>query len=169
MASEWSVNVERGFAPPAEPVEPPDGAYPTRLDDRGRLRLPVAFVRYFDRLAEKKLFVTSLDGLSVRIYPIATWRKTREFLATHREDPAAADLLFLANHYGANAEMDPQGRILIHEELRRTLALEDRPLWLVPWIWRVDVMTEEHYQARKAAAEQDRAAKLARMEAKGML
>lgn len=169
MEQEWSVNVHESLAPPTSPVELPDGSYPTRLDDRGRLRLPAAFVRYFDRLAEKKLFVTSLDGRSVRIYPIAIWRKARAFLATNHQDPAAADLLFLANHYGANAEMDPQGRILIHEELRRALDLENRPLKLVPWVWRVDVMTDEQYEARRLQAEQDRAGKLARMETQGLL
>jgi len=168
MVGEWSVNVQQFAAPPQLLPELPDGSYRTRLDDRGRLRLPQTFSRYFDSLVEKKLFVTSLDAVTVRIYPIAVWRQMRQFLAEHHEDPVAADLLFLANHYGANTEPDPQGRILIHEDLRRALSLENRQLMLVPWIWRVDVMPEDVYEARRAAAQQDLTAKLARMTAKGL-
>jgi len=168
MVGEWSVNVQQPAAPPQLLPELPDGSYPTRLDDRGRLRLPQTFSRYFESLVERRLFVTSLDAVSVRIYPMAVWRQMRQFLAEHHEDPEAADLLFLANHYGANTEPDPQGRILIHEELRRALSLENQQLMLVPWIWRVDLMTKDVYEARRAAAQQDLPAKLARMTAKGL-
>jgi MraZ protein len=168
MDAEWRVDVPQPGLPVQLPPELPDGSYPTRLDDRGRLRLPAPFVRFFESLVEKKLFVTTLDRRSVRIYPISIWREQRMRLASDHEDPDAADLLFLANHYGANTEMDGQGRILIHEDLRRALSLEDRPLMLVPWIWRVDVMPEDVYQARKASAEQDLDGKLKRLTAKGL-
>ncbi|MGC8793289.1 MAG: division/cell wall cluster transcriptional repressor MraZ [Bryobacteraceae bacterium] len=167
MVGEWSANVSQAPQIPRSAPDLPDGAYPTRLDDRGRLRLPAAYVRFFDSLAEKKLFVTSMDGKSVRIYPIAVWRQTREWLATH-PDPAAADIFFLAMHHGANAEMDSQGRILIHEELRRELNLENRPLRLLPWVWRVDVVPEDLYLGRKQAAEVNREEKLVRLTALGL-
>ena len=41
--------------------EPPNGMYPARVDDKGRLKLPVGFQEYISGLPEKKLFVTSLD------------------------------------------------------------------------------------------------------------
>lgn len=149
-------------------VEQPDGTFPARLDDRGRLKLPVAFQRFFEHLKEKKLFVTTLDGLTVRIYPIEVWRHNRVQLAKACHDRDAADVFFIANDLGANAEMDNQGRILIHEELRKALNLEDQPLKLVPWLWRIDVYPEAVYQQRKAEAAQNLAEKLRRLESMGL-
>lgn len=169
MDAQWSVNVHSPAAPLAAPLELPSGSYPTRLDDRGRLRLPAAFVRYFERLAEKELFVTSFDNVTVQIYPIAVWREKRSQMASQVGDDDAEDVLFIANENGAHAYVDPQGRILIHEELRRKLQLENRALRLVPWVWRVDVMTEEVYQARREVAEQDLPAKVKRVKRRGLL
>ena len=59
--------------------EPPDGMYPARMDDRGRVKLPAAFKEYLDSLDDKKLFVTSLDRRIARIYPIQLWRETKKF------------------------------------------------------------------------------------------
>ncbi len=165
----WSGNGQPVASPPAAPLSLPDGAYPARLDDRGRLRLPAVFVRYFDRLAERELFVTSVDNVTVQIYPIAVWRQRREALARDTANPDAADVLFVANHNGANAQVDAQGRILIHEELRRRLGLEGRPLMIVPWVWRVTVMTEEVYQARLTTAQEGLSVKVQRVQARGLL
>jgi len=149
-------------------IELPDGAYPGRLDDRGRLRMPEDIRRFLQALPERKLFVTTLDMRTVRIYPIAVWREDRDRLVSARDDPDAADLLFVAYDWGANTEMDAQGRILIHEELRKALGFENQPLKLLPWQWRIDVYTEAAYQERKRRATEALPEKLQRMEAKGL-
>lgn len=148
-------------------AELPDSAAPSRLDDRGRLRMPADFQRYLGNLREKKLFVTTLDGSTVRIYPMAVWRQNREWLAS-QPDQDARDLLFLANDMGANTEMDPQGRILLHEKLRKTLGLENQALMLMPWVWRIDVYTDQAYQVRKDKAQEGQAEKLQRLELRGL-
>ena len=74
--------------------EPPDGMYPARMDDRGRVKLPTAFKEYLDTLDDKKLFVTSLDRRIAQIYPIRLWRETKKFLEDFTEDPAAAENLY---------------------------------------------------------------------------
>jgi len=175
MANEWSQGQEMerhgdadGNVVAQMAVELPDGTFPTRLDDRGRLKLPVAFQRYFESLRERKLFVTTLDGLTVRIYPIDIWRHNRLQLAKAVGDNDAADVLFIANDLGANAEMDNQGRILIHEELRKALNLENQPLKLVPWQWRIDLYPEQVYEQRKLGALQNLAEKLRRLENMGL-
>ncbi len=151
------------------PAEMPDGTYPARLDDRGRLKLPMDLQRYLMALPEKKLFVTTLDRRTVRIYPMAVWRHNRHLLATAKEDrQAAEDLLFTAYDLGANTEMDNQGRILIHEELRRALDLENQPVKLVPWLWRVDVYKEADYAERSRRAGEGLSEKLARWENAGL-
>lgn len=149
-------------------VELPDSAYPGRLDDRGRLRMPEEIRRFLLELPEQKLFVTTFDLRTVRIYPIAVWREDRERLASWHDDPDAADLLFIAYDLGANAEMDSQGRILIHEDLRKALGFENQALKLMPWHWRIDVYTEAAYQERKRRAIEGLPEKLQRLEAKGL-
>src|SRR3981189_3130271 len=101
-------------------VEPPRGMYPARMDDRGRVKLPAAFQKFFEALREKKLFVTSLDRRIAQIYPIAVWRQNEMFFQSYRENPRRAhNVEFNANDLGADVEMDAQGRILFNPELRR--------------------------------------------------
>jgi MraZ protein len=65
------------------------------------------------------LFVTSLSGDSVRIYPMAVWlemeRRLAEMPSTH---PARMKFLDRVNFYGQVTELDPQGRVLIQQRLR---------------------------------------------------
>ena len=61
--------------------------YPGRLDEKGRLKVPAALQKYFESLAEKKLFVTSLDKRTAAIYPIAVWRTIEEFFDNQKEGP----------------------------------------------------------------------------------
>src|ERR1051326_4390959 len=120
--------------------EPPDGMYPARMDDKGRVKLPTAFKEYLDSLDDKKLFVTSLDRRIAQIYPIRLWRETKKFLEEFTSDPAAADnLYFNALDLGAEAEMDAQGRVLFSPELRRELGMEDQPVRVYGYAGRIEV------------------------------
>src|ERR1700738_4671584 len=90
-------------------VEPPRGMYPARMDDRGRVKLPAAFQKFFEALREKKLFVTSLDRRTAQIYPVAVWRQNEKFFDTYRDDPRIArNVAFNAADLGAECEMDTQ-------------------------------------------------------------
>ena len=134
-------------------VEAPRGMYPGRMDDRGRIKLPAPFKEYLEQLAEKKLFVTSLDRRIAQIYPIQRWRDTETFLENFSEDPEAAEnLAFNAADLGAEAEMDGQGRVLFSPELRRELGLEDQPVHLYAFGGHIEVLSEALYEERKRAA-----------------
>jgi len=92
-------------------VEPPRGMYSSRLDDKGRAKMPVTFQQFFAALREKKLFVTSLDRRVAQIYPMAVWRQNERFFDNYRDDPRLArNVAFNAADLGAEAEMDAQGR-----------------------------------------------------------
>src|SRR5262249_21618761 len=98
--------------------------YTTRLDERGRLKLPADFHAYV-QTQEKKLFVTSLDRPTVRIYLLQTWRKNEELFATHTaKKKALKNVLFTANELGSEVEMDNQGRIPLSAELRQELQID---------------------------------------------
>ena len=129
--------------------------YPTRLDDKGRLKLPAGFQTFFSALREKTLFVTSVDRKVALIYPMAIWRECEKFFAEYKEDPKIArSLAFNAYDLGAESEMDGQGRILLPPELRRELSLESGTLRIVAHKNKFEVLSEAEYAKRKAAAAQ---------------
>ena len=95
------------------------GNAPARIDDRGRLKVPSAFRAVIQEEHGRELFVTSLTGDSVRIYPMPVWlemeRRLAEMPSTH---PARMKFLDRVNFFGQAAELDPQGRVLIQPRLR---------------------------------------------------
>ena len=95
------------------------GNAPAKIDDRGRLKVPAAFRAEIQQEHWRELYVTSLTGDSVRIYPMPVWLETERRLAlmpsTH---PARMKFLDRVNFYGQTAEIDEQGRVLIQPRLR---------------------------------------------------
>jgi MraZ protein len=136
------------------PLEAPRGIYPARVDDKGRLKLPVPFQQYLGSLPEKKLFTTSLDRRTARIYPVFIWRETENGLRTARgEDAARARRVrFTAQDLGADSEMDGQGRVLLSPELRRELGIENQSVRIVAEGGRIDVLPEPVFEERKRQA-----------------
>jgi MraZ protein len=70
------------------------------------------------------LFVTSLSGEYVRIYPMAVWAELEQKLAamptTH---PARGRFFDRVNFYGQPSELDKQGRVVIHSRLRESAGM----------------------------------------------
>ena len=97
------------------------GNAPAKIDDRGRLKMPAGFRSVIQQEHGRELFVTSLTGDSVRIYPMPVWLDVENRLAkmpsTH---PARMKFLDRVNFYGQLAELDPQGRVLIQPRLRES-------------------------------------------------
>jgi MraZ protein len=95
------------------------GNSPARIDDRGRLKVPAAFRAVNQQEHGRNLFVTSLTGESVRVYPMPVWLEIEERLAKMPSTlPARMKFLDRVNFYGAIAELDDQGRVLIQPRLR---------------------------------------------------
>jgi division/cell wall cluster transcriptional repressor MraZ len=96
-----------------------------RVDDKYRLKFP-AFVqkKLSDTYGSGDVFITSLDGKEIKIYPLSEWERVERTLAEKSSDGNSEDgkrknkFLFLANHYGAEQSLDNQGRILIPVPLR---------------------------------------------------
>ena len=72
--------------------------------------------------SERRVFITSLDLRTVRIYPLSLWKSNESLLEQDTEDPdSAADVAFLAKDLGGSSELDAQGRVLVPVELRQLL------------------------------------------------
>jgi MraZ protein len=150
--------------------EPPNGMYPARVDDKGRLKLPVVFQEFLGGLPEKKLFVTSLDRRIGQIYPIANWRETKQFLYDQREhSKAAGRIAFNAQDLGVDSEMDNQGRVLLPPEMRRELGIENQSVRLFHYKGRIEILSEPIYEERKREAAVAAKADLETLEGAGLL
>lgn len=94
----------------------------TKLDERGRLKMPAEFKAFIERKYGKgfnAFYITSFDGESAEIYPLPEWmERQRKLFAMPQSHPARKMLLNRYNLYGDRADMDPQGRMQIPEELR---------------------------------------------------
>jgi MraZ protein len=97
------------------------GNSPAKIDDKGRLKIPNGFRAVIQKDHGPELFVTSLTGQSVRIYPMPVWvemeSRISKMPSTH---PARQKFLDRVNFYGSMAEFDPQGRVLIQARLRES-------------------------------------------------
>ena len=95
------------------------GSAPARLDEKGRLKVPSLFRQQIEEAFGAEMFVTSLHGREVLLYPLTVWRGLEEKLATlpaiHR---AKAKFLERVNYYGQETSLDSQGRVLIPQILR---------------------------------------------------
>lgn len=154
----------------APPPDAPRGFHQARVDEKGRLKLPAALHQFLTGSGYKTLFVTTLDELTGRLYPIPSWKETEKTLGSAGEDQEAADaLLFLANHYGSDSDVDGQGRMLVPKELRQKLEVEDKPVWL---IWnskgRIDMYGEAMYKEKLRDSQAASAAAMARLKTRGV-
>jgi MraZ protein len=83
--------------------------------------VPTPFRRFIEEKHGAGVYVTSLTGDCVRIYPLTEWESIEQRLALLPSmDPARRKFLDRTNYYGQQSEFDGQGRILIHPLLRRS-------------------------------------------------
>ena len=100
------------------------GSAPARVDEKGRLKVPSLFRAQIEEAFGPELFVTSIHGRNVLLYPLAMWRAVEEKLAAlpgvHR---VKNKFLERVNYYGQDVTLDGQGRVLIPQILRDAVKL----------------------------------------------
>jgi MraZ protein len=100
------------------------GSAPARIDDKGRLKVPTIFRGVIQDHQGPDVFVTSVTGESVRIYPMAVWLDMeRKLLAMPGNHPSRLKFLDRVNYYGQAAELDGQGRVVIPAHLRDSASI----------------------------------------------
>lgn len=121
------------------------GNAPARIDDKGRLKVPNTFRSVLESKYGRELFLTSLSGEFVRIYPMPVWLEIEQKLgsmpSTH---PSRVRFLDRVNYFGQAAELDGQGRVIIPVRLREaaTMAGDVDILGQVTWL---DVWNHERF------------------------
>ena len=100
------------------------GSAATRIDDKGRLKLPTVFRGVIQDQHGPDVFVTSLTGECVRIYPMPVWLETeRRLLQMPGNHPSRLKFLDRVNYFGQTGELDAQGRVVISAQLRHSAAI----------------------------------------------
>jgi MraZ protein len=95
------------------------GNHPTRVDEKGRLKVPAEFKRVIDEKYGTQFYITSLDGKVAEIYPFEEWERIEQKLAgLSNYNPTKKKFLDRVNYYGQVVEMDGQGRLLLPQLLR---------------------------------------------------
>ena len=100
------------------------GSSATRIDDKGRLKVPAMFRGVIHDQHGPDVFVTSVTGESVLIYPMPVWleieQKLSKMASTH---PSRLKYLDRVNYYGQEGELDSQGRVVIPPHLRESASI----------------------------------------------
>jgi MraZ protein len=100
------------------------GNHPTRVDEKGRLKVPAEFKRVIDEKYAQRFYITSLDGVVAQLYPFEEWERIEQKLASLSTfNPTKKKFLNRTNYYGQVVEMDGQGRLLIPQILRESAQL----------------------------------------------
>ena len=101
------------------------GNHPTRVDEKGRIKVPAEFKRVIDEKYNEKFYITSLDGKVAQIYPFEEWERIEQKLAALSNfNPTKKRFLTRTNYYGQVVEMDGQGRVLLPQILRESAQLK---------------------------------------------
>jgi MraZ protein len=97
------------------------GNHPTRVDEKGRLKVPAEFKRVIDEKYAQKFYITSTDGVVAQVYPFEEWERIEQKLAgLSNFNPTKKKFLNRTNYYGQVVEMDGQGRLLVPQTLRES-------------------------------------------------
>ena len=100
------------------------GNHPARIDDKGRLKIPEGFRSAVESRYGAELFVTSVSGEYVRLYPMAVWQEVERRLAdVPSSNPSKQRFLDRVNFFGQVAALDKQGRVVIPPLLRESAAM----------------------------------------------
>ncbi|MBV9480638.1 MAG: division/cell wall cluster transcriptional repressor MraZ [Acidobacteria bacterium] len=101
------------------------GNNPTRVDEKGRLKVPAEFKRVIDEKYGAQFYVTSLDGKSAQIYPFEEWERIEQKLAALSTfNPTKKKFLNRVNYWGQMVDMDGQGRLLMPQLLRESAQIK---------------------------------------------
>lgn len=100
------------------------GSAQTRIDDKGRLKIPTLFRGGIKDQHGPDVFVTSVTGESVRIYPLSVWLEIEQRISKMpTSHPARLKFLDRVNYFGQASELDSQGRIVVPPLLRESASI----------------------------------------------
>ncbi len=97
------------------------GSAAAKIDDKGRLKMPMEFRRLFDEQYGPHVFITSVNGESALVYPLPVWEEIEAALAAlPKTDRVKQRYLERVHYYGQQARLDAQARVVMPQILRES-------------------------------------------------
>ena len=101
------------------------GNSPARVDAQGRLKIPTLHRKVLEEEYGPEVFVTSVTGESILIYPMSEWEKIEaKLLEAPKLRPEKIKFLRNTSYYGQVARIDKQGRVVIQSHLREAASID---------------------------------------------
>jgi MraZ protein len=123
------------------------GSHTTRIDEKGRLKVPADFKRLIDEKYGLQFYITSVDGTIAKVYPLEEWERVETKLAeVPSYNPVKQKYLDRTNFYGQVVEMDGQGRLLIPPKLRESAAIKGVDVAVVGKLTHLEVRNNAVYE-----------------------
>lgn len=100
------------------------GTYEQKIDDKGRVNVPVKFREFLRGGEDERLFITNSRLQKVPcldVYPYSAWQRLEERLRGRSADLPPEQVVFYINYYLPGVQecpIDKQGRILVPPRLR---------------------------------------------------
>jgi len=127
------------------------GNSPARIDEKGRLKIPTTFRNYIEQQYGSDVFITSISGELVRIYPMAVWLEIeKKVAAVSSMNPTIMRFLNRVNYYGSVGSLDAQGRVVIQPLLRKAAEVTGEVAVLGNQRY-LDVWNREKFEAKMGA------------------
>jgi MraZ protein len=126
------------------------GSSTARIDDKGRLKVPTMFRGVIQDQHGPDVFVTSVTGESVRIYPMPVWIELeRKLSIMPLNHPSRLKFLDRVAYYGQAVELDPQGRVVVPAHLRESASIVG-DVRVLGRIDHLEVWNEDHFLKKLA-------------------
>jgi MraZ protein len=123
------------------------GHCPTRLDEKGRLKMPADFKREIDRSYDDQFYITSRDGKVIQLYPLKEWQVIEANMVSQpTSNQTVQKLLDKTSYYGQELTMDNQGRLTIAEWLRNKFGLKGEVAVIGKLKW-MEIRVREEFSA----------------------
>ena len=123
------------------------GNFPTKVDAQGRIKVPSALRKSIADQYGFHLFVTSITGQNVLLYPLSEWEDIEAKLSEPPKMlPEKIKFLRHTSYYGQVTSMDRQGRVLIHPLLREAAQI-DGELAVMGYINYLQVWNRDRFQS----------------------
>jgi MraZ protein len=130
------------------PIEPPLSIEQASVDEKGRLKLPAKIVEYLTACDITRVFITTVDLVQVRLYPLSLWKVNEKIFDTAGEhSDRMEELARVAKHFGGESDIDKSGRVLLPEPLRKRMELEKQAVMVDVHNGRVNVVSKKDHDA----------------------
>jgi MraZ protein len=130
------------------------GSFVLKVDDRGRIKVPAQYLSALTEQYGNELYITSLNGDRVYIYPLHVWEKIEQSIEKIKiRSPEIDEYLSRTSYWGNETEVDNRGRVLIPPELRKESQLNGGNLRIIGKIDHMLLWNEELFREKSLSGE----------------